>query len=250
MPADYDILVDIYDAINLGAIGKRLMPKLIDFAQREGWMGRRTLDLGCGAGDSLTYLAQHGYFVTGVDQHRGVLDMAQQRYDEKQLSATWEHQDILNLGLQGHYDLVTAINVLPELQGIRDIERVLRGVHQHLKDGQWFIFDLLSIAGLIARSQPTQNIVENSTQRCIIFNSIYDYERTIETRQYTIFTQQDNGWQKHTAQRILRAYPIQAIVTLVKRTQFEVAHVLTTNFESYEPGKNQTDRVIIVAQKG
>lgn len=81
MVTDYDVLVDVYDLASLGLVGERLMPSLITFAQRQGWMGRRTLDLGCGLGHSMDYLAQHGYIITGMDCHAGILDGA--RADRK-----------------------------------------------------------------------------------------------------------------------------------------------------------------------
>jgi cyclopropane fatty-acyl-phospholipid synthase-like methyltransferase len=71
----------------------------------------RALDLGCGTGTNVAYLARHGWTAVGVDASRRAIDVAA-RATETLPSATVVHGDVTKLGellVEGPFDLVLDI---------------------------------------------------------------------------------------------------------------------------------------------
>ncbi len=78
MSDDYAVLAPLYEPLGMAAFAEALTPHLIDYAQSHDWIGRRIVDLGCGTGASVRWLANHGYNVTGIDLSPSMLKIAEQ----------------------------------------------------------------------------------------------------------------------------------------------------------------------------
>jgi len=61
--------------------------------------GAKCLDVGCGSGADLEYLAEKGFDVTGVDISSIAINITQKRFDAKNLKAQLLVGDILNMSL-------------------------------------------------------------------------------------------------------------------------------------------------------
>lgn len=249
MPGDYDILSTVYTELNMGQFAATMAPRLLDYAQRNDWMGRQVLDLGCGTGTGSEWLAKHGYIMTGVDQSPDMLQIARDYYAGSNLNFRWLEQDVRHLTNISGMDLVLSFDVMHEFNNLRDIETAFKSVHETLKPNKLFIFDLYTIEGLIERNQSGDELNHDDNNMTIFLENQFDYERQVQTRRFIIFRKQDKAWMRHDAKRILRAYPIQAIVALLKRCGFDTMNVLKTDLSIYEPGKSSATRVIIIAQK-
>lgn len=249
MPADYNVLQTIYEELRISEFAQQMAPRLLDFAQRNDWLGRQILDLGSGTGVGMDWMAQHGYLMTGVDQSAAMLAVARQRFANT-TSVTILEQDIRQLeGIPNNIDLALAFDVMHEFDSIRDVERVFKRVYETLKPDKWLMFDLYTIQGLVARSQMGDSISYESDDLRIILANTFDYERQMQTRRYLIYRREGELWRYQEAVRTLRSYPIQGIVAILRRNGYSVEHVLHTDLTPYEPEKSGANRVIIVAQK-
>lgn len=249
MSDTYDILATIHDEIQLGDFAQSMTPRLVDAAQRSGWMGRRVLDLGCGSGISSQWLAQHGYLVTGVDRSSAMLKMARQRTGS---DVTLTQQNILSLNTDAmdDMDFALSLDTLHELNSLRDLEHVFRQVHSILRDDKFFIFDSYTIEGLVERHQSGDMIQHDRDGLLILIRNSYDYERQIQTRQYTIFQRLDEKWSRQDTQRVLRAYPVQAIAALVQRCGYEIVRVFNPSLKDYSPGESASRVLFMVKKSG
>ena len=59
--------------------------------------GDLVADLGCGAGREAIYLAECGYYTTGIDISEKALEIAKERAHEKGVSVHWQHGSVLDL---------------------------------------------------------------------------------------------------------------------------------------------------------
>lgn len=91
------------------------------------------LDLGCGFGRHLVYLAEQGFNIKGIDISQKAVEMTKKRLKEKKLSAKVLQSDMKNLPFSDNeFDAVLAITVIghatkPEIeQTIHEVYRVLR----------------------------------------------------------------------------------------------------------------------------
>lgn len=245
MPADYAVLAPYYERLQMADFATYVLPPSIEFALQQGWMGRRIVDLGCGAGHSAQWLAKHGYLVTGVEQVPIMLERARALIGS---ALTPVQQDVRRLEGISDMDLALGIGLMNELESLKELELVIQKVHTLLKPEKWFIFDLFTIEGLFERFQQGAGMVLDEAQQTVFSADEFDYDRQIHTRRYWLYQAQGTGWQRQNANVILRAYPVAAVTGLVQRLGFNILHVLKPNLERYEP-KMGGNRVIIFAQK-
>lgn len=66
MSTHEEIISRIYESLNMGAYSDTMLPKLIQYALQNNWMGRHIVVLGSGAGRGLAWIARHGYILTAV----------------------------------------------------------------------------------------------------------------------------------------------------------------------------------------
>lgn len=248
MSGDYQILAMIHDKINMGEFAKQMTGRLLDYAQRNNWLGRQILDLGCGTGESISWLTQHGYIVSGIDDSSEMLNIARQNLEQRNVNARLVQGDFRKSHNISDQDMVLALNVLNEVNNIRELEQVFKHTHNMLRAGKWMVFDFYTIEGLYQRNERGYSLEHNSDDLTILTSNHLDYEKAIQTRNYLVFHQGNESWQRYEAQRTLRAYPIQGVVALLKRSGFQVEHVLTLNMTEYHPNQS-ADRVIIFAEK-
>src|SRR5262249_28734836 len=145
----YRVLATIHEQLNMGSFARQMTGRLLDFAQRDHWMGRQILDMGCGTGESMRWLAQKGYIVTGIDQSAEMLNLARATLQSgtRLINKAFKQVDDAI-----ETDLVISLDTLYELGSLRELEEVFRLVHGFLKDGKLFIFDLYTVEGLVKRS--------------------------------------------------------------------------------------------------
>lgn len=250
MSGVYADLAPIYDLIGMADFSAAMTPQLVDFAQRHDWLGRRIVDLGCGTGAGVRWLAQRGYIVTGVDVSPEMLAQARAALNSEHLNADLLERDIRDLGPDlVATDLALALDVLNELNSLRDLESVFRSVHAVLNVGKMFIFDLHTIQGLAEMGMQGHAVARDTADLTVITADQYDYERQVNDRRYLVFQRVGQAWRRTEANRALRAFPAQAVATLLQRCGFQVSHVLDLNFNAFEPGVSRAARVVFVAEK-
>lgn len=248
MPANYTILSEIYDELDMGQFGRESISRIVNYAQQNGWMGRTFLDVGCGTGASLEFFNQYSYIVTAIDESPEMIASAQTTYP----NITFHQHDMRDFGDISQVDMAISLSVMNELDSLNDIKAAFANIYKCVKDGRLFVFDMYTIEGLVERYNRGDRLayrdIEDSSM--VFSTNDFDYERQVHLRRYAIFKKTEgNLWQRSEANRILRGYPVQAIVALLQRTGFRLSSLLTDNFERYSPNDTRASRVIFVAQK-
>lgn len=98
-------------------------PEIIALANRlpEG----KALDLGCGTGVTSTYLAEHGWRVTGIDFIPTAIQRARQRASAANVQIDFHVADVTHLDfLSNNYDLVVDIGCLHSLTPTQQVDYV------------------------------------------------------------------------------------------------------------------------------
>lgn len=252
MAGDYAVLAPVYDEIGLAAFAKRMAPRLIHFVQsRMDWLGRRVLVLGCGTGEAMQALADYNFAFIAVENSPEMIQTAQHRVAEAGLNIKWMQQDIRQLEpTTGSADMALALDIINDLNSLRELEAVFKGVHQLLESGKLFIFDMYTLQGLTEFGSEGEHLVYNQADTLTVFGiNQYDYERQMHTQEFIIFRQAEGCWQRAEASRILRTFPVQAVASLLQRSGFEITTVLDTHLNTLQPGVTQVPRVIFIARK-
>lgn len=249
MTTDYEALAAIYDTLGMADFAATITPLILTYAQQHEWMGRRILDLGTGTGTSIAWFADHHYLVTGIEVDPAMLQQARARLQKQNLSADLRESDMRSLEGISSVDMVLALDSLNELASLRELEQVMTAAHTVLSSGKLFIFDLHTNQGLLGPTGDGDRLLLDDGALLVIERTSVDYERQTQHRRYTILASNGAFWERSEAHRTLRAFPVQAVMTLLRRHGFSVNSVLDTQLNPVEPGNPGVERVLLVTQK-
>lgn len=251
MTGDPHALANIYHDLGLDDYARSMTPRILDYAQREhDWMGRRILVCGVGGGGSIAYLARHGYLVSGMDRLAIMHEIANAALRPEGLQYHAITHDIRDDFNGDQHDLVIAHDTFNDLSSLRDVEASLGTAHALLKPNRLLIITLQTIEGMARRAAATPNALRiERDDLSLIQQNTFDYERQTLHERYVVFNRADGEhWLRSDMQRILRAYPVQAIQSLLKRQQFNPVDILANDLQPYNPDESGIDRVTIIAQ--
>jgi SAM-dependent methyltransferase len=118
-------------------------------------VGKRVLDLGCGAGQASVVLARKGATVIAVDSSVEMLERARYLAARAKARVEWHHGDIAELAFLRAESIDLAVSVYA-LGEVDDLGRVLRQVHRVLKNRAPFVFSYEHpLALCVGREVPT-----------------------------------------------------------------------------------------------
>lgn len=108
--------------------------------EQNGVKAQTALDLGCGTGVLCQCLKERGVRAAGVDLSEGMIDIARGRAPEIPFAAA----NMITYRPEERFDLVTCTgDAINHIFDPADVGRVFKNVFSYLKDGGYFIFDLL-----------------------------------------------------------------------------------------------------------
>lgn len=117
-----------------------------------GHPGVKVLEIGCGSGANLLYLARQGYEAIGIDGSGVALDIASRRLAVEGLAATLHHGDVGALPFpDAGIDCVIDIECL-YANSFADSRRIVSEIHRVLRPGGRF-FSKHFMVGLSAESE-------------------------------------------------------------------------------------------------
>jgi ubiquinone/menaquinone biosynthesis C-methylase UbiE len=250
MPADYALLAPIYDRIALSRFSETFVPSLFSYAQqRLEWVGRRVLELGTGTGHAAHWIAKRGLNVTAVDTSEAMLSVASHRFDTAGIGLSWRLADLRTLDDQyAHTDLVIALDVVNDLNSLKELEAMFATAMRVLEPGKLFLFDMVTIAGLAKQAGIGEEVFSDE-DLTVFATRQFDYDRQTNMTRFTIFQRDRSYWLRNTASLTQRGYASQAVHALLTRAGFARISILNTAFEPQDPNTVREDHVVFAAFK-
>mgnify|MGYP001499943078 CR=1 FL=1 len=99
---------------------------------------KKILDLGCGPGNIANFLAKKGAKVTGIDQSKGMLNIAKEQEKRLKQSIRYVHSDFTKLDRvlkNNSYDGAVFSFVLHNIHPVKSIYSILEKINKKLKKG-------------------------------------------------------------------------------------------------------------------
>ena len=186
---------------------------LLSLLGRAGIKSGHVVDLGCGDGTWLRALSRHGYTATGIESSRHLVRYARELAPRAAVKTGSVHRVALP-----PCDAVTAIGEVlsyrstPSRQPLRE---VFRRVHQALRPGGLFVFDLIVAGSPMSyqawRSGPTWTVLVRVSER-----------RRVLTREIVTFRKIGRRYRRGAERHHLSVRPASAVVADLRRVGFHV----------------------------
>lgn len=109
---------------------------------------KSVLDLTCGTGSQVFWLSKLGYEVVGADINKNMLDVARKKAAEQGLELPFYQGDMRTSSF-GEFDaVITIFHAIGHLS-VPDFEIALGNIHENLKMGGVYIFDIFNLNYLL-----------------------------------------------------------------------------------------------------
>lgn len=218
------------------------------------YKAKNILDMTCGTGAQVLYLAQLGYHVIGSDFSPKLLEIAREKAAKNNLNIQFIDGDMRNLQL-GKFDAVITIdNAIGHLVK-NDFENALKNIYQNLKMGGLYIFDILNLDAM------TDEVIEQDSKK--MSHAITASDGTvIDTLRHTkidrdnslLISEEDitltkNGQQKKLKNKsALQIYTMNELIEVLARNGFKTIEQHKIDTYSFNTDENGYG-ILTVAEK-
>jgi SAM-dependent methyltransferase len=183
--------------------------RFLDALIRRFGGGRRILDVGCGLGQDLGWLIEHGYEGVGVDSHPDMLEYARERYP----NVRFEAGRMEELALGAHFEVVTCVgSALLQCWSNEALDATFRRFRAHLVDDGLLILDMRNGAYFLGNAAASAWLdqehistaeVDGRTLRAVArFRIVHEAQLLARVREWQM-PNQDEPIVEHAAWRLL-----------------------------------------------
>lgn len=182
------------------------------------------LDLACGTGSFTIEMAKRGYDMIGIDISTDMLNCAKQKsVDLKNI--LYLNQDMVNFELYGTVDIIVSLmDSVNYILHKKDVKKLLKNVHNYLNVGGLFIFD-------INTPFKFKNILKNnvfydvSDEITYIWQNNFDTKTNICEFDLTIFTKENNMYNRTDEVHLERCYEINDLKKMIKESGLRLLNI-------------------------
>lgn len=245
----YERFAYVYDELMKDAPYEKWLMILTAKLEQYGIGGRKVLDLACGTGEMTVELAQHGFDVTGVDLSDEMLLVANEKAVKLGLSIPLFQQNMAELEGLGQFDCVTIFcDSLNYLRNEEDIVKTFSRVHEHLKDGGLFLFDVHSIYKMEEIFRDNTFAV-NGEEVSYIWDCFPGEEPYSVEHDLSFFVRDDKSglYDRFDELHYQRTYPVEQYKKWLEQAGFTVSEILADLEDA--PLVAETERILFVASK-
>jgi len=146
-PLEYSDLSEYYDPIS----GKEIHAietknRLIESILKKYHVST-VLDLTCGTGSQVLWLAKHGYIVTGSDLSPHLLKIAKRKALKEKVDVNLIKGDMRTIKAGTFDAVITIFNAIGHLTK-SDFEKAIENIYNNLKTGGLYVFDIFNLQAM------------------------------------------------------------------------------------------------------
>ncbi|MCE3255464.1 MAG: uncharacterized protein K0R25_958 [Rickettsiaceae bacterium] len=249
LPLEYQKQPQYFDAFNIGDdadLKNSVIEKILKKHQ-----AKTVLDLTCGTGSQVLFLAKRGYEITGADFSPALLKLARAKAKKEKLTIKFIDGDMRNLKV-GKFDaVITIFNAVGHLTK-SGFEKAMKNINQNLKAGGIYVFDIFN-----SEAMSEENVAKLG---CFTHKKVGDVQ--IHSAQFSTFdkksdilTSYDSYMTQKKAEKpktfsnkfSLQIYSAKQLEEMLRRTGFKVLEQHEMDGSKFLEKKSMT--ILTVAQK-
>lgn len=212
---------------------------------------KSVLDLACGTGSQVFWLANRGYEVIGSDINQNMLKIARSKAKKQKSAAKFIKGDMRTLKT-GKFDaVITIFNAIGHLTQ-RDFEKAMRNIYKNLNDNGLYVFDIFNLSYFLKDDNITKLTIDwkknlgNSTVREIQYSTIS--QDGILASYNICHEQTDNKKPKITTDyQTLQIYSAKQLKEMLQKNGFKVLGLC--GFDGSRFVESKTERIVMIAMK-
>lgn len=249
LPLEYQKRPDFFDAHNIND-DTESKNAVIESLLRK-YKVKNVLDLTCGTGSQVFFLAKRGYTVTGVDFSPALLEIARSKALTEKVDAKFIDGDMRTVKI-GQFDAaITIFNAVGHLTKV-GFEKAMRNIHKNLKAGGLYIFDILNLE---AMTEQTVADLAMCVQKKVGETQLYTVQCSTLDRTNGILSSYDHYILQKNAEKpenfkhrfSLQIYTAKELRDMLVKNGFEV--LAQYGLDGCEFVANKTMNILSVARK-
>lgn len=247
-PSHYDDEAQDYDTFNEEA--SRITNQRIEKILKK-YKIKTVLDLSCGTGSQVFFLAKNGYEIAGADINAKMLTIARSKAKKEKLNIKFHKADMRSAQLGAFDAAITIFNAIGHLTK-SDFEKSLRNIRDNLKDKGIYIFDIFNLDYFLHQDNITKLSIDwfkktGDSNRRIIQYSTIDEAGILAS--FTTAIVQKNGRrpQMRESSQTLQIYRAAQLKEILKKNGFALLTLCAIDGARFDDKK--TERMLLTAQK-
>lgn len=243
----YNQGVENYDAFNEenSRIINHTLEKLL-----KKYRLKKVLDMTCGTGSQVFWLAKRGFEVTGSDINSRMLKIATNKAKKAKMPLKFLKGDVRTIQV-GKFDAVlTIFNSIGHLTK-RDFEKAMKNIHSQLNKDGLYIFDIFNLSYLLDKDNITKLTIdwhktENAKMiREIQFSTID--EKGILASYTTNVEKKGSNFKQKKKHQTLQIYTAKQLKEMLEKNGFQV--VKQCGIDGGIMREKKTERILTIARK-
>ena len=224
LPFEYQQMPEYFDAHNISE-ETEAKNALIEKLLKEQKV-KTVLDMTCGTGSQVFYLAERGYEVIGSDFSPALIEKARSKAKKMNRNITFIDGDMRNVKV-GKFDaVITIFNAIGHLTKA-DFEKALQNIHANLKDGGVYIFDIFNLQAITDEiiddfAMDIENIVNGVKIRNIQHSEIDRENGLLTSHDHYTISKEGCEPEIHTNSFSLQIYTAEELQAMLSRNGFEI----------------------------
>jgi ubiquinone/menaquinone biosynthesis C-methylase UbiE len=249
LPFEYQQMPEYFDAHNINE-QTEAKNALIEKLLREQ-KAKSILDMTCGTGSQVFYLADRGYEVTGSDFSPALLDQARSKAKKMNRNLTFIDGDMRTLKA-GKFDaVITIFNAIGHLTK-PDFEKALQNINANLKEGGIYIFDIFNLQAITddiieSFAMDIKTIVNGANIRNIQHSEIDRENGLLISHDHYTISKDKAEPETYTNSFSLQIYTSAELQSMLERNGFKVIAQYDMDGNIFVPDKSLN--MLIVARK-
>jgi len=136
-----EVFCKVYNEFGWNYYPEAFGQQLITWLRENRVTVNSSMDLGCGTGVLCEILYDHGIEAAGMDFSQGMIDIARKSNPH----IPYDVADMTTYRPEKEFDLVTCTgDALNHIMLLSDVEKIFQNVYGYLRQGGYFIFDILN----------------------------------------------------------------------------------------------------------
>lgn len=248
LPLEYSVLHNYYEALSAGDVDAK--NSLIEEILCKYGV-KTVLDLTCGTGSQVFWLAQRGFKVTGSDFSPALLDIAKNKAQQEKIDVRLLDGDMRTIKVGSFDAVITIFNAVGHLTKA-DFEIAMKNIYDNLKDGGLYVFDILNLAAMTDAAVDALEMDQNKTVDGITIRNVQYSTIDIESGRltsYDCFILQEGLIDQDilTGEFTLQIYTAQELREMLARNGFETLEQCALDGSKFLDRK--TRNILTIAKK-